>query len=190
MIPNVAEDVTIQKQLTDIHISDWLRNDVNQIKWWLLIGIILFSFVVWWILLDKSRILEISLYMALAMIMCMGIDEYGQELTLWNYPIDVIAVYPPLSSLNLIMIPEIFSLIYQRFSQLKSFIWAAAVSSAIITFLLEPLLSHAGFYELIHWHYYESTPIYFGIALVTRALIRKIYSTINKAAAYDQDIKL
>ena len=111
----------------------------------------------------------------------MGIDEYGEELVLWDYPIDIIPLFPALSSINLISIPLIYSQIYQRFKQ-KKFIYAVLISSAVICFVAEPLLTFFGYYDLINWHYYESYPIYVVVTLCTKGIVQKIMYISNKSS--------
>lgn len=176
----IPKSVDIQKQLTDSHVKEWLQNDVFHFKWWLLIVIIMLLFVVWWIMLDKSRVREICLFAVLSIILYMGINEYGEELTLWDYPIDIIPIFPPLSSVNLISVPLVYSLVYQHFSKRKNFIFAAIIASAVICFLYEPLLSWGGYYRLIHWQYFFSFPIYVVVAISIRAIIIKINIITNK----------
>jgi hypothetical protein len=180
MALNVPKDVNIQRQLTNIHVKEWLQGDVFHLRWWLLICMVLLFLLVWWIMLDKSRLLEICLYAALAAIIVLGINEYGEELTLWDYPTDIIAIFPPLSSINLISLPFIYSLIYQHFKTRKSFIWATIIGSAVICFILEPLLSWGGFYQLIHWKYYYSFPIYISFSIFIRMMVIKIYAIKHK----------
>lgn len=177
----IPEEVTIQNQLTDVRINEWLSEEFLKPKWWALILIVLILFVVWFKMIDKSRIREICLFTVLLTIIFMGIDEYGEELVLWDYPIDIIPLFPPLSSINLISIPLIYSQIYQHFKQ-KKFIYAVLISSAVICFVAEPLLTFLGYYDLINWHYYESYPIYVVVTLCTKGIVQKIMYISNKSS--------
>lgn len=183
MITTIPGDVEMQKQLTDIHVGEWLREDVGHLRWWILLFMILVLIIIWWILLDKAKLLDICLYTALAVILFMGIGEYGEELTLWDYPVDVLAIFPTLSAANFIGAALIFSQVYQRTNSTKSFIGAALIASAILSLIFEPLLSLGGFFELLHWTYYESTLIYFLVAISTRALVNKILRVMRKTVS-------
>lgn len=179
-VVEIPKDVGIQKELTDMHIKEWLRDDVWHFRWWLLIALIIMLFIVWWIMLDKARMREICLFVVLSTIVFMAINEYGEELTLWDYPTDVIPIFPPLSSINLIGLPLIYSQVYQHYNQRKSFIWATIIISAVICFIAEPILSWGGLYHLIHWKYYFSFPIYVVISISVRAIAIKINVTTGK----------
>lgn len=168
-------DVDIQKYLTSLHIDQWLRDGLFHYKWWILILLVLVSLLIWWNRIDKSRLHEICLYAALAAIIAMGIFEWGEELTLWEFPIDIIPIFPPLSSINLIGLPLIYSLAYQHFRTWKGFLWATLLITAVICFVFEPLLAWAGLYQLLKWEYYYSFPVYAAMAVGTKAVADKIH---------------
>lgn len=173
-VSDVPKDVEIQRQLTSIHIDEWLRDDVFHLRWWLLLSLLLIFLLVWWKAADKSRLYNVCLFAALAAIVSMGINEYGEELTLWDYPTDIIPIFPPLTSINLISLPLIYSIVYQYFKTTKSFIWATLIVTAIICFIIEPILAWMGLYQLIKWRYYYSFPIYSVMAICIRAIVNKI----------------
>lgn len=175
-ISEIPKSVDIQKQLTDAHIKEWLETDFLHFRWWLLIVLFAALLLIWWMLLDKARILEVGLFVVLSAILFMGVHEYGEELTLWDYPTDIIPVFPPLSSFNLLSLPLLYSLVYQNFGKGKKFLYAALLTTAVFCFLLEPLLSWGGFYHLLHWNYFFSAVVYFAVAISVRAVVKKIYA--------------
>ncbi len=175
----IPPNVEVQRLLTSLHIEEWLRDDVFHFKWWLLLGLIAGVLLIWWIGLDKSKANETSLFAVLTTILALGVFEWGEELVWWDFPTDIIPIFLPLSSLNLISIPLIYSLIYQRFKTWPSFLWAAAGTTAFICFVFEPVLARAGFYQLIKWKYYYSFPLYLAMAISIKAVVDKIISTQN-----------
>lgn len=181
VILDIPKDVEIQRHLTALHIDEWLKEDLFHFRWWLLIFLIIVIFIVWWIMLDKSRLLEICLYAALATILFMGVQEYGEELTLWEDLNDVIPIFPPLSSINLICLPLIFSLVYQHYKKRDSFILAAIIASAAICFIIEPLLTLGGYYVLLKWQYYYSFPLYAAVAIGVRLIVIKIFAVTRES---------
>ncbi len=175
-VTGIPADIGIQQKLTSMHVEEWLNEDVLRIRWWLLLVMLAVFAYAWWKLADKSLLPEVVLYAALTTIFVMAIVEYGEELTLWDYPVDILPIFPPLSSVNLISLPLIYSLVYQYFKTWKSFLTAALISTAIICFIIEPLLAWGEFYQLLKWKYYYSYPLYLATAISVRALISKINS--------------
>jgi hypothetical protein len=175
-------DVEIQKHLTSLHIVEWVREDVFQFKWWLLLILLAVSLYAWWKTIDKSRLPEILLYAALTTIIIMAINEFGNELTLWDYPTDIIPIFPPLTSLNLTSLTLIYSLIYQRFKTYSSFIRATLIITVVICFAIEPILSFWDLYTLLKWQYYYGYPIYVLTAICVRAAVIKIKTLNDKSS--------
>ncbi|ACV63003.1 hypothetical protein Dtox_2182 [Desulfofarcimen acetoxidans DSM 771] len=176
-ISKIPPDVKIQRHLTSIHIDDWLREDLFHLRWWLLLCLLIFSVYVWWKIVDKTRLAEISLYAALTTIVTLGLVEIGEELILWDYPTDIIPIFPPLTSLNLASLPIIFSLIYQYFGTWSSFLLASLGVAAILCFILEPIMVWGGLYQLLKWKHFYGLPVYTIIAICIRLVLIRIFTT-------------
>ena len=175
------QSVEIQRVLSSIHIEEWLNNDVLKHRWWVLLLLLVLSAVLWWAIVDKSKLTDACLYAAIMLIFALGLVEYGEELTLWDYPTDILSIFPPVSSINLIVLPLSYSILYQRFSQGKRFFAATLLLTAFICFILEPLLAWAGLYQLLHWHYYFSFPLYVVVAMIVRQLCTGISHKAGRA---------
>jgi len=180
-VSGIPADVEIQKQLTSLRIDEWLREDVFHFRWWFLLVLFIVSALVWWKMVDKTRLHEISLNAALTIIMTLALDEFGEELSLWDYPTDIIPIFPPLTAINLASLPIIYSLIYQYFGTWKSFLWATIVMAAVFSFIFEPILAWGGFYQLLKWKYYYGFPIYTALAIFIRLVVIKIFAYTEKS---------
>ncbi|HEY5561616.1 MAG TPA: CBO0543 family protein [Clostridiaceae bacterium] len=164
-VSEMPKSVRIQEYLTSIHIDDWIKQDLFNFRWCLLLSLIIVALLIWWKLLDKARLPEIFLYVVLITIIVLGIVEYGDELVLWDYPTDIIPIFPPLTSINLVILPLIYSLTYQYFKTRKSFIWATLIITSIICFIIEPIFVWLSLYELVHWKYYFSRILSISLTL-------------------------
>ncbi len=178
---DISTAVELQKLLTYLRINEWQQEDLFHFRWFILIGVFLFSALVWCKLVDKSRLLEITLHAALTAMITLVLDEMGEELALWEYPADIIPIFPPLSAVDLASLPMIYSLIYQYCSSWRRFLWATLLMAAIFCFILEPLLVWSDFYLLLKWKYYYGFPIYIAMAIFIRWLILKIYAIAEKS---------
>lgn len=177
----VSTAVELQKLLTNLRINEWQREDLFHFRWFFLIGVFIFSTLVWCKLVDKSRLPEITLHAGLTTIITLVLDEIGEELTLWEYPSDIIAIFPPLSAVDLASLPIIYSLIYQYYNTWKSFLWATLIMATVFCFILEPLLVWGDFYQLLKWKYYYGFPVYIIMAIFIRWMVLKIYATARKS---------
>jgi len=177
----VSTAVELQKLLTSLRINEWLREDFFHFRWFFLLGSFIFSAFVWCKLVDKSRLPEIILHAGLTTILTLVLDEMGEELTLWEYPADIIPIFPPLSSVDLASLPMIYSLIYQYYKTWKSFLWATLIMATVFCFIFEPLLVWSDFYQLLKWKYYYGFPIYITMAIFIRWMVLKIYAIAKKS---------
>lgn len=170
----IQPSVELQKQLTQLHISMWLKEDLLHLDWWILIGLVCASVGAWFLLIKREGLKEACLYAAIAALLAFGVNEYGEELILWDYPTDIIPYFPPLTSINLILLPLALSVLYQRFRTWKSFLWAALIASAAVSLVVEPLLALANMYEPINWNYFFSLPVFYLLAVVARWMTEKV----------------
>lgn len=169
----IPESVDIQNHLTSLHVDEWLKNDVWTARWWLLLALLIVAIVIWFIALDRSRLKEVCLFTALAFIVVLGLNEYGEELILWDYPTDIIAIFPPLSSINLLVLPLAYSLAYQHFRTTRSYIVSVLIVTVVICFMLEPLFAWGDLYHLLRWHYAYSYPLFVAAAILLRYITQK-----------------
>ncbi|EGO63115.1 CBO0543 family protein [Acetonema longum] len=177
----VAAAVELQKLLTNMRIEQWLQDDVFHFRWWLLLGQFAFSAFLWFKLVDKSRFPEMVLYMGFITIITLVLDELGEELSLWDYPVDLVPIFPPLTAVDLASLPIIYTLIYQYFGTWKSFFWATLIMATIFCFIFEPILVWGGVYQTLKWKYYYGFPIYVTMALCVRWMVKMIYAIAEGA---------
>ncbi|EGO63116.1 CBO0543 family protein [Acetonema longum] len=180
-VSGMPAETEIQKLLTSAHMEEWLQHDLFHLRWWLLLGLSIFVVAVWWKLLDKRRLPEIILYAVLMMLVMMGVDEYGEELTLWNYPFDLLPIFPVITAINLWILPLAFSLVYQNCSTRKSFALTTVLVAAFISFVFEPALTWWGYYQLLKWQYYYSFLVYLTVSFFIRWIVVRISSIGKKA---------
>lgn len=180
MNSDIPQSVQAQRDLTSDHIDGWL-NHVLQPSWWVLVGLIVVCIAVWLILLDKKRLRETLLFAAIFSIIGLGMAEYGEELILWDYPVDLIAIFPPLTSINLLLMSLSYSLAYQYCKTSWVFFAAVLGITAVLCFGVEPLLSAGNLYELLNWRHWWSFPFYSVAALTVRMMTIKIFRIEEQA---------
>lgn len=172
--------VEVQWQLIMARFDEWLQTELFHWRWWFLLALFIFSIFIWWKLVDKSRLAEIVLYASMITIITLVLDELGEELCLWDYPVDLVPIFPPLFSVDLASLPIVYSLIYMYFSQWKKFIIATLAMALIFCFILEPVLVLIGIYQPLTWKYYYGFPIYSVMAICVKAVIIKLLKISEK----------
>jgi uncharacterized membrane protein YagU involved in acid resistance len=170
----------LQWKLTTTRFKEWVSDDVFRLKWWGLLAIFILSILVWWKLVDKSRLTELILFAGIVTIIILALDELGEELTLWDYPVEIFPLFPPIASIDLASLPLVYSLIYQYFKTWKSYTIASIIMSILSCFVLEPLFVLSGIYQMITWKSYYGLPLYFAIAIFAKIVLIKILAINSK----------
>ncbi|HCC08244.1 MAG TPA: hypothetical protein DEP72_08835 [Clostridiales bacterium] len=161
-------------ELRDINLKLYLEQDLFSFLWWLKIIAFILVWAIWWKWVDKTRLLEIIAYGLMVSSLATVIDLIGMNMVLWGYPITLLPFTLPLYVADLGMIPVIYMLVYQNFSNWKSFIRAVFVMAVIVAFVVEPLNVWTGIYEMNNWNYLYSFPIYIISAILLKWIINKI----------------
>lgn len=169
------------KHITYARIDNWLDTDFLTWGWCLQLILFILSLFVWWKLVEKKRLMEITFLGFLMMAVVISLDQVGYELGLWYYPIDLIPVFPPATTIDYVMLPVIYSLVYQYYRSWTRFIAAIFLLAGIFSFVCEPLLKILGFYVLLKWRYYYGFPIYIVLGIVFKFVIEKIKSISENA---------
>jgi hypothetical protein len=169
----VTEQDKLQLQLNVARTDEWLQGDVLHLRWWLMLILFTITAFIWWKALDKSRLPEYLLFSFWVVIFILMLDELGEEMTLWYYTTDLVPWFPPISAINIACLPSAYGLLYRLFRKWKGFLIASAVMSIVFCFALEPLFVWAGIYKVLMWKSWYGLPLYFGIAIASKALVNR-----------------
>ncbi len=168
-------EAQLQWDLTLARFREWLQGDVFTLHWQLIVALFLLTTWLWWKKVDRSRLAEMVLYSAVVIIFVIVLDQLGEELTLWYYPVAVLPLFPPAEAVNVSCLPLVYMLIYQHTKHWKTFILATLVMSILFCFVCEPIFVLGGAYVPLKWEYWYGLPVYFLIGLAARLIIRRIY---------------
>lgn len=158
------------KEAKDLDMQHWLKYEFLTWQWWLGLALIILPLCFWWHFVDKKRLLEISLFGSAVVTLSIIMDVTGSGLLLWIYPIRILPQTPLLFPVDIVDVPVVLMLIYQRYGKWGKFLFVNAISSAIMSFVLEPGAVYIGMYKLITWKYIYSFPLYVLIAVMAKVL--------------------
>lgn len=180
-VPDLHAATELQWLLTSTRFEEWIQNDLFHFKWWLLIALYLACIFIWWKTVDRKRLKEIVLYDTLIILIILTLDELGEELTLWDYPVDIIPLFPPISAVDFSCLPLVYSLIYQHFRKWASFTAMSAAMSLIFCFICEPIFVFLGIYQPLTWKFWYGLPIYFAMAIEAKAAVQLFFKIAGKS---------
>lgn len=152
MQKNSHEIVELTQRLKDLRFEYWLDETLFTFSWWVLVLSTIGVLIVWLILLDKRRIVEIMAYGLMVTITGITLDVLGVSLLLWQYPHPLLPL-PIIVSVHIIQMPMIHMIVYQYFVKWKAFLISSTILGFIFAFILEPLLVWLQLYEPYRWAY-------------------------------------
>ena len=178
--PTDAEIAEMVRLLSKARLDNWLGQDLGSWRWWILLIVLILPWLIWYHYADKKKLHELMLFGTLMTIVSITLDELGFVLSFWTYPVDVIPMFPRLTSADYTAIPVIHMLIYQYFPTQKSFFWAIIAKATVFSFIVEPLVVQLGFYQLLDWNYSYSFPIYIIMGLSLRWVVKRIFEIAKR----------
>jgi len=152
----------------------WVKYEFLSLPWIMLTLLTIVMITIWLKLVDREKIKEILLYGFMIAITAVTLDELGYETRLWRYKYHVIAQFPHIMWIHLLILPIIYMLCYQYFPKWKSFLKVMFILSVFMALVCEPLLVQLDIYELLKWHYYYSIPIYFLIGVIYKWILSQL----------------
>jgi hypothetical protein len=165
-------DVEDQWYLTAARFHEWLQNELFSVRWWVLLALCLLFVYLWWKIADKKRLGETALFTASVFIFIIVLDELGDELSLWYYPVDLFPLFPPMWAVDISCLPFIYALLFRITKTWKSFLIASAVMCVIFCFALEPLFVWTDVYRPLAWKSWYGLPLYFAIGVASKFIVR------------------
>lgn len=178
--PTWDEITKLRKQIWDMLLDYWISNTLFSFNWWFLLTTMIAIFIVWLWFLDKKRIIEIVTYGLLISSFGFILDIMGVTMVLWSYPERLIPIMTPILEIHKMHMPIFYMLVYQYFHTWKSFLIAITMTAIVFAFVLEPLLVWLGIYEIYHWKYIYSFPIYIILGAVIKWLVIKLKQIENR----------
>lgn len=170
--PLFSEIQRIRGQLCQLSLSQWKTEMLYTWRWWLLVGLTAIPLLIWLMILDKKRAIEITLYGCLISIMADILDNIGTELLWWSYPIKLIPIVVPFYTPDSILVPAVLMVVYQYFSRRwGQFLISNLVAGAGLSFVAEPIFVWLGFYQLHDWRLVYSYLFYMVSTVLARMII-------------------
>lgn len=165
--------IKLKIQLRDLALQHYKQYELFDWHWWLNLALVIIPMIIWWIALDKKRLLEICVFGLLVNLVATFLDVAGTHYVFWEYPYYTFPHLPLFIPVDYVIVPVVGMTIYQRFSKWKSFIIVSLVLSAFMSFVCEPLAVYINLYKLITWRYIYSLPIYFIIYIGSKLVTEK-----------------
>ncbi|HEX6923032.1 MAG TPA: CBO0543 family protein [Bacillales bacterium] len=165
------EMLKLQQKLADLRKEYFFEENLFTGQWWLLVGMNILLWIVWIILLDRTRLKSILLVGLFSMAFALVLDDMGLSMGAWNYPYKIAFFTTRLNPVDMVILPVAFMLIYQYCRRWIPYTIVTILFALFASFVAEPLFVKLDLYVLIHWKYVYSAPIYAAIGIIVKGAV-------------------
>jgi hypothetical protein len=156
----------------------WHENNFLTLRWWFLVVLSIIPAILWWLVVDKKKLVENTSYGLFYGVAAIFLDSIGSNAMVWTYPVRLTPFLNPQLypyDVGVVIIP--FMLIYQKFGHsFKKFLVATGLLSLFLAFIAEPSMVYLDIYKELTWRHIYSFPIYWTLGLICWAIIKKFKS--------------
>lgn len=168
---NIQKLIELKKQILEVRNDHWFNDVLFTFNWWFLLVLSIAPWVLWWRIVDRGSLLEISLYGSLISIYSILLDDIGSYFVLWIYQYQLVPVSPRLNPVDLTIMPVTYMFVYQFFRKWKTFLIAQTILAFGASFLTEPLFTWMDIYKPLNWKFIYSFIIYILLGVLNKGFV-------------------
>jgi len=150
----------------------WVSAEVFTVGWFVMIGVLLVTYAIWFKLVDKSRIRDLLLLGSLLAVgfgvvgIILG-DNYG----FWDFHIRPVPMTTTLFTVSYTIGPILYMMVAQYTTSWKSYLIWSSIGTAVITFGLLPIYGMLGIVTLHNnYNFFYNFIYYMTGAIIGRAI--------------------
>ncbi|HML88968.1 MAG TPA: hypothetical protein PKA28_11025 [Methylomusa anaerophila] len=177
----VTQDMVIQavRTLHNLIYEQWKTQLFLSPKWFGIVAFIIFSYILCFRLLDKTRYTRLFLFGSLITVFYTVYDIIGVNFLLWHYTFRIVPTMPSIMLDNLTIIPLYSMLVFQYTKTWTSFAAFYAVLAAMLSYGL-PMF---GIVKVINWSILYNIVLVVFLGLLARAVVIGIERLEEKAGS-------
>lgn len=148
--------------------AHWVNSELFSFPWWFSVLFLIASYIIWWKLLDKSRLVELLLFGSLLAVMSAIVDTIADNLLLWQYIVKIFPFTPAFFPFHLTLAPIILMIVYQYTDNWYKYLISTVFAGVVYCFVIAPLFVAIGEVQLLNWNHG-----YTFITFIARAMIAR-----------------
>ncbi|MDF2565129.1 MAG: hypothetical protein K0Q53_1524 [Massilibacillus sp.] len=168
----------IRMDLWNVLLAQW-QTSITTPEYWGVVATIIITYIVWYRLTDKTRLLTLLFYGSLITVMTTLVDLLGTTSGLWYYKVPLLPLTTSVLLRDWTLIPLTYMLVQQYSSNWRQFFIWNAVGTSFLTFILTPILSALDIVQLMHWNYLYAFITSYVTATLSRAAFHLVVQVQN-----------
>lgn len=170
----------LRSELWQVLLADW-KSDMATVKYWGMVGFIVITYAVWYLLTDKRRLVDLLLYGSLIAVMRELLDLFGVTSGLWIYKIRILPLSPSVLLMDWTIVPLIYMLVQQYSPNWRQFFVWNTLGTGMIAGVILPVLSALDILQLMRWNYMYAFIGMYVSATLARAAFHLVVQVQNAA---------
>jgi hypothetical protein len=172
--------IQTKSTLHNLVVTKWFTQDLLSIKWLGVIGFVIFSYILCFSLMDKTRLTKTILFGSLISVFSVVVDIVGSNFNYWTHTVLILPMTPSIFLYDITALPMYYMLIYQHAYSWKSYaVWNIG-ASAIMGFVFSPLLVILGIIRFSNFSYLDNFLMISFIGFLAKAATSLIFSFENQ----------
>ncbi|KKI92179.1 hypothetical protein WQ54_10830 [Bacillus sp. SA1-12] len=167
-------DKEIERMTSTLHQMEmdyWINHDLFSFQWWAILIMNAIFLILFFLLIDRQRILLITLAFMISYVINTIFDDIGEYFQLWSHPHQLVQFVASVATVEFIIVPSIMALMYQMFSRWKFFLIVDFIVSLFISFIVQPIFVYLDIYKLHNWTYFYSLLVLFVIGVLVKIIM-------------------
>ncbi|TMN20824.1 hypothetical protein [Lentibacillus cibarius] len=164
--------------LNDLIETQWINQIFLSPSWIFQVVLIIFTYTIFFYLVDKKRITEILLYGSLVAVAFAVYDSIGEQLNYWATLENVLPFQPNFFLGNITLIPLYAMLVYQYNSTWRSYLIWITIWSGLLAFVYYNLI--LDYFNIFVYIKKFSATIDFFLFLIVGIIVRWIVVSLLK----------
>ncbi|MGP4106416.1 CBO0543 family protein [Virgibacillus sp. L01] len=170
---SLSQLIEDHREFNDTLKAYWHQKVYLTPRWWFLVMLSLLPAIIWWMLVNKKRIIEITAFGLFYGVAAIILDSIGSNALAWTYPY-ILSPYlrPQLYPYDVGVVIISYMFCYQLWSDnFKKFLIFSGLLAAFLAFAAEPIMVWLGLYKAIYWKHIYSFPIYWLLGIICWGII-------------------
>ncbi|NOV90728.1 hypothetical protein DE170_003960 [Clostridium acetobutylicum] len=150
----------------------WSNHMIYTWRWWLQVLIAILPWILWVIIRKKESAGRLLYAGFFTMLIATYTDVLGTTLGLWEYPVKLLPIFPPMAPWDSTVMPVTTMIFLQYKTEINPFL-KAFIYSFFGAYVLEPLAVILKLYKPFGWKHIYSFIVFFVIYIFTNYIFMR-----------------
>lgn len=170
-MPTIESISALKDELWSQLYTHWVTQELFSFPWWFTVIFLCIAYIIWWKLLDKSRLIELLLFGSLLAVMSALVDTLADNLRLWRYLVKIFPFTPAFFPYHLTLTPIILIIVYQYTDTWTKYLIGTVFVAGIYSFIIAPLFVAVGEVQLLKWNHGYTFLTFIARAITARGIL-------------------